>query len=306
MGISLFLWLGRGKVEIQNQDSHFPTAQNACGAVYTNRLTHPAFSLPSGQDGISRRLAAFFGGHPITPRDPLEGHPGRHNLYDFTISARKSVSIMAELGGDERLIQAHQRPSAKPSRNCCYAGTRVRQAGAHEDRTPVTWSLPFPCSMPRIIFSSASRSPAITTEASPRPRCAGRSRPAREQSPVPFAFARRGIGAVNESLGLSLGEPVPCPDPLLPETGDLAGAWAATGGGGSSGSYRVEHNDCLYYCDYSARSGSIGAVGWRPLHTRTSLGYRPDLLMSIYETSLRSAPKQKDCPVDWQRTDQNS
>src|SRR5437868_14981126 len=24
--------VGRGKVEIQNQDSHFPTAQNACGA----------------------------------------------------------------------------------------------------------------------------------------------------------------------------------------------------------------------------------------------------------------------------------
>src|SRR5271165_1433567 len=28
------------------------------------------------------------------------------NLYDFTISAPKSVSIMAELGGDERLVNA--------------------------------------------------------------------------------------------------------------------------------------------------------------------------------------------------------
>jgi conjugative relaxase-like TrwC/TraI family protein len=29
------------------------------------------------------------------------------NLYDFTFSAPKSVSIMAMLGGDPRLIQAH-------------------------------------------------------------------------------------------------------------------------------------------------------------------------------------------------------
>jgi hypothetical protein len=37
--------VGHGKVEIQDQDSHFPTAQNACGArkktaVYTKHLTH--------------------------------------------------------------------------------------------------------------------------------------------------------------------------------------------------------------------------------------------------------------------------
>src|ERR1700733_1827513 len=31
------------------------------------------------------------------------------NLYDFTFSAPKSVSILAELGGDDRLIQAHQK-----------------------------------------------------------------------------------------------------------------------------------------------------------------------------------------------------
>ncbi len=30
------------------------------------------------------------------------------SLYDFTISAPKSVSIMAVLGGDQRLLQAHQ------------------------------------------------------------------------------------------------------------------------------------------------------------------------------------------------------
>jgi hypothetical protein len=42
--------VGGGKVEIQNQDSHFPTAPTACGArmntaVYTKRLTHPARSV---------------------------------------------------------------------------------------------------------------------------------------------------------------------------------------------------------------------------------------------------------------------
>ena len=33
---------------------------------------------------------------------------GRH-LYDFTISAPKSVSIMAVLGEDDRLVEAHRR-----------------------------------------------------------------------------------------------------------------------------------------------------------------------------------------------------
>ena len=37
---------------------------------------------------------------------------GRH-LYDFTISAPKSVSIMAVLGSDERLIEAHDKAVAE-------------------------------------------------------------------------------------------------------------------------------------------------------------------------------------------------
>jgi hypothetical protein len=44
--------VGHGKVEIQDQDSHFPTAQNACGArkktaVYTKHLTHLGLVVPS-------------------------------------------------------------------------------------------------------------------------------------------------------------------------------------------------------------------------------------------------------------------
>jgi hypothetical protein len=71
---------------------------------------------------------------------PGRGHPGRHNLYDFTISARKSVSIMTALGGDERLIQAHQKAVAEALKELeCYAGTRVRQA--RRQRGPHTGNL---------------------------------------------------------------------------------------------------------------------------------------------------------------------
>jgi hypothetical protein len=34
--------VGRGKVEIQKQDSHFPTAQNACGARKKRPFTQNA------------------------------------------------------------------------------------------------------------------------------------------------------------------------------------------------------------------------------------------------------------------------
>ncbi len=57
------------------------------------------------------------------------------NLYDFTISAPKSVSILAELGGDERLIHAHQKAAEEALGELeGYAATRVRQHGANEDR----------------------------------------------------------------------------------------------------------------------------------------------------------------------------
>ncbi|PYT24342.1 MAG: hypothetical protein DMG57_29080 [Acidobacteria bacterium] len=59
----------------------------------------------------------------------------RGNLYDFTISAPKSVSIMASLGKDDRLIEAHWNAvdeTVKELEAC--AQTRVRQDGANEDR----------------------------------------------------------------------------------------------------------------------------------------------------------------------------
>ena len=57
------------------------------------------------------------------------------NLYDFTISAPKSVSIMATLGGDKRLLQAHQKAVDDALKELeTHAATRVRLGGAQSDR----------------------------------------------------------------------------------------------------------------------------------------------------------------------------
>jgi len=57
------------------------------------------------------------------------------SLYDFTISAPKSVSIMALLGGDTRLVHAHETAVAETLRELeSLAAARVRQGGANADR----------------------------------------------------------------------------------------------------------------------------------------------------------------------------
>jgi conjugative relaxase-like TrwC/TraI family protein len=57
------------------------------------------------------------------------------SLYDFTISAPKSVSVLAIVGGDQRLIEAHRAAvtEALIETEAC-AASRVRQGGANEDR----------------------------------------------------------------------------------------------------------------------------------------------------------------------------
>lgn len=58
------------------------------------------------------------------------------NLYDMTISAPKSVSIMAVVGGDDRLVEAHDKAVAEALHEIeSYAAARVRLDGANEDRT---------------------------------------------------------------------------------------------------------------------------------------------------------------------------
>ncbi len=57
------------------------------------------------------------------------------SLYDFTISAPKSVSILAIIEGDDRLIEAHRKAVNETLHEIeTYAASRVRQARANEDR----------------------------------------------------------------------------------------------------------------------------------------------------------------------------
>jgi conjugative relaxase-like TrwC/TraI family protein len=57
------------------------------------------------------------------------------SLYDFTISAPKSVSVLAIVGGDHRLVDAHRAAVAEALKETeACAASRVRQGGANEDR----------------------------------------------------------------------------------------------------------------------------------------------------------------------------
>ncbi len=57
------------------------------------------------------------------------------NLYDFTVSAPKSVSIMAQLGGDTRLTEAHRKAVQEALKELeCQAASRVRLDGANHNR----------------------------------------------------------------------------------------------------------------------------------------------------------------------------
>src|SRR5215469_2650689 len=57
------------------------------------------------------------------------------SLYDFTISAPKSVSMLAMLGGDRGLIDAHQTALKEALQELeTYAGARIRRGGANADR----------------------------------------------------------------------------------------------------------------------------------------------------------------------------
>jgi conjugative relaxase-like TrwC/TraI family protein len=69
----------------------------------------------------------------LAPDGTIQSH-GR-NLYDFTISAPKSVSIMAILGDDPRLAKAHEKAVTEALNQLeSYAAARVRIAGANENR----------------------------------------------------------------------------------------------------------------------------------------------------------------------------
>lgn len=113
------LWQGRGaellglEGEVESKD--FEALRQAC---------HPETGEFLRQRHSSDRIAA----------DGATQSHGR-NLYDFTISAPKSVSIMGTLGGDKRLIEAHQNAVKETLRELeAHAEARVRRGGAQDDR----------------------------------------------------------------------------------------------------------------------------------------------------------------------------
>lgn len=74
----------------------------------------------------------------ISP-DGSEQSKGR-SLYDLTFSAPKSVSIQALVGGDERLVAAHDKAVRETLAEAeSHSATRVRLNGANEDRTTANW-----------------------------------------------------------------------------------------------------------------------------------------------------------------------
>lgn len=91
------------------------------------------------REGCDPSTGAFLRPRQSADRKAADGtaHSHGRNLYDFTFSAPKSVSVMASaVGGDRRLHEAHQKAVAEALTELeAWAGTRVRQAGANEDRT---------------------------------------------------------------------------------------------------------------------------------------------------------------------------
>src|SRR5580658_1568058 len=71
--------------------------------------------------------------------DGSEQSKGR-SLYDLTFSAPKSVSIQALVGGDERLVAAHDKAVRETLAEAeSHSATRVRLNSANEDRTTANW-----------------------------------------------------------------------------------------------------------------------------------------------------------------------
>jgi hypothetical protein len=103
------------------------------------------------RQGLDPRTNEFLRVRHSADRTAVDGTKlaqGR-SLYDFTISAPKSVSVLAILAGDDRLIEAHRIAVAEALEEAeKYAASRVRQAGANENGRPQTWRSPFTTTTP--------------------------------------------------------------------------------------------------------------------------------------------------------------
>jgi conjugative relaxase-like TrwC/TraI family protein len=89
------------------------------------------------RQGFDPETGTFLRQRQSADRVATDGTTQSHarHLYDFTLSAPKSVSIMSVLGGDKRLMDAHEKAVAEALRELeAHAATRVRQGGANNDR----------------------------------------------------------------------------------------------------------------------------------------------------------------------------
>jgi conjugative relaxase-like TrwC/TraI family protein len=111
---------------------------HGCGAGMLG-LTGPVSTgdfeaLRQGLDPGTREFLRVRRSADRTGADGTKLAQGR-SLYDFTISAPKSVSVLAILAGDQRLIDAHRTAVAETLKETeTYAASRVRQGGANENR----------------------------------------------------------------------------------------------------------------------------------------------------------------------------
>ena len=94
------------------------------------------------REGLHPETGEFL--RPRHSADRVNGNGGEQSkarsLYDLTFSAPKSVSVQAMVGGDERLVAAHDkaiREALAEAEN--YSAVRVRLDGANENRITGNW-----------------------------------------------------------------------------------------------------------------------------------------------------------------------
>jgi conjugative relaxase-like TrwC/TraI family protein len=94
------------------------------------------------RQGLDPRTGEFLRQRHSADRIAINGEEQSkaRSLYDMTFSAPKSVSVMAIVGGDERLVAAHEtavREALEEAEK--YSATRVRLAELNENRTTGNW-----------------------------------------------------------------------------------------------------------------------------------------------------------------------
>ena len=115
-------------------------------AVVRNSLDCAAKSRPEQfeavREGLHPESGEFLRPRHSADRANAEGgeQSKARSLYDLTFSAPKSVSVQAMVGGDERLVAAHDKAVREAlAESEDYAGSRVRLNGANENRTTGNW-----------------------------------------------------------------------------------------------------------------------------------------------------------------------